>query len=306
MPLLQRDTPYPHWQYEDPLSGDLLRVVPERGGLLSGWRCSGHELLYLDQARFAEPALSVRGGIPVLFPICGNLPGDRLPLPQGDFELKQHGFARDLPWQLAPLEPAGGKGGGVELSLTDTAATLAAFPFRFHLQLAYRLEAAALAIKVRIENCGDEPMPYSFGLHPYFNVSGLQAPGLATAEAAGEEAASGNALRLEGLPEHCFNHLTMAEEATAPQLQRLAVGVDLLAAPAGAVRLLDPAAGLALELQPTPPFDLAVIWTEPPRSMLCLEPWTAPRGALVSGDRRLVVPAGGVQRLQCRYALRLL
>ncbi|NQV09787.1 MAG: galactose mutarotase [Cyanobacteria bacterium] len=293
MPLLQRQSPYPHWEYEDPRSGDLLRLVPERGGLLSGWRCGRHELLYLDQARFAEPGLSVRGGIPVLFPICGNLPGDRLPLPQGDFELKQHGFARDLPWQLAPLEPAGGQGGGVELSLSDTATTLAAFPFRFHLHLAYRLEAAALAIEVRIENRGDEPMPYSFGLHPYFNVSGLKATGE-------------QSLRLEGLPERCFNHLTMAQEATAPQLQRLEAGVDLLAAPAGAVQLLDPASGLALDLQPTPPLDLAVIWTEPPRPMLCLEPWTAPRGALVSGDRRLEVPTGGVQKLQCRYALRLL
>jgi hypothetical protein len=48
MPLIQRSDPYPHWEFRAPSSDDLLRLVPERGGLLSGWRCSGHELLYLD------------------------------------------------------------------------------------------------------------------------------------------------------------------------------------------------------------------------------------------------------------------
>jgi len=32
MSLIQRETPYPHWEFSDPASGDRLRVVPERGG----------------------------------------------------------------------------------------------------------------------------------------------------------------------------------------------------------------------------------------------------------------------------------
>ena len=86
------------WRFSDPASGDSLTVVPERGGLVTGWCCGGEEILYFDAERFADPAKSVRGGIPVLFPICGNLPGDVLSLPQGSFPLAQHGFARDLPW----------------------------------------------------------------------------------------------------------------------------------------------------------------------------------------------------------------
>jgi hypothetical protein len=35
--------------------------------------------------------------------------------------------------------------------------------------------------------------------------------------------------------------------------------------------------------------------------MVCLEPWTAPRGALTSGDRRLELAAGQSQELSCRY-----
>ena len=41
---------------------DRLLVVPERGGLITGWRCNGVEWLYLDVQRFADPSKSVRGG----------------------------------------------------------------------------------------------------------------------------------------------------------------------------------------------------------------------------------------------------
>ncbi len=281
MPLTHRTTPYPHWEFSTAASGDLLRLVPERGGLLSGWRCNGRELLYLDEDRFTDPALSVRGGMPVLFPICGNLPADQLPLPQGSFTLKQHGFARDLPWELEQLP--GGE--GVRLSLSGSPVTQAMFPFPFRLQLELRPEPGALAIAVLVLNPGAEPLPFAFGLHPYFAVTSLAAASL------------------EGLPERCFDHGTMAAAPTAPLLERLERGVDLLAQPAGPVRLLDSQADVALELQAEAPFDLAVVWSEPSRSMVCLEPWTAPRGALVSGERRLEVPPGQTCRLACRYQL---
>ena len=82
MPLRPCPDPYPHQLFEDG-RGDLLRIVPERGGLVTGWRSGGREILYFDAVRFADPKASVRGGIPILFPICGGLPGGVLPLPQG-------------------------------------------------------------------------------------------------------------------------------------------------------------------------------------------------------------------------------
>jgi len=264
-------------------SGDQLRVVPERGGLVTGWRADGQERLYFDQERFADPAKSVRGGIPVLFPICGNLPGDRLELLQGGFPMAQHGFARDLPWQLQALED----GTGIELSLGHSAATLAHYPFPFALSLRYQLEPSALAITAEVEQLasGTVAMPFSLGLHPYFSVSSL------------------DCAAVEGLPNACFNHLTMAAANTAEQLQRLPEGIDLLAGPAAAVRLIDCGGGSAVELEPEAPLDLAVVWTDPPRPMVCLEPWTAPRGSLASGDRCLWLQPGERHQLRCRYRL---
>jgi galactose mutarotase-like enzyme len=286
MSLYRCSEPYDHWVWEAPGSGDLLRVVPERGGLVTGWRCGGREVLYFDATRFADPALSVRGGIPVLFPICGNLPDDRLPLPQGTFSLPQHGFARDRPWTLTALED----GAGVRLELLDDVTTRACYPFAFCLAIELRPEPGALAIKVRVEhraaaNGAPGLMPFSFGLHPY----------LAVADPA--------AVRLEGLADTCLDHSTMAPAATAGLLQRLAGGVDLLSPAAGPVRLLDPQAGLAISLETTAPFDQVVVWTDPPRPMVCVEPWTAPRGSLVTGERRLELAPGNSLTLECRYGL---
>lgn len=263
-------------------NGDQLRVVPERGGLVTGWLCGGQERLYFDADRFADPVKSVRGGIPVLFPICGNLPENRLDLPQGSFTLPQHGFARDLPWQLEELRD----GAGIRLVLESNPQTLAAFPFSFRLCLDYRLEPSALEILATVEHGPDSSglMPFSLGLHPYFAVSSLQAASL------------------DGLPERCLDHHQMAPVSTADQLAQLPEGVDLLADPTGdSVRLVDAGSGQVISLELTTPLDLAVVWTEPPRSMLCLEPWTAPRGSLVTGDRRLELEPGQAMQLRCRY-----
>ena len=280
MPLIQRQSPYPHWEFSDPASGDLLRLVPERGGLISGWRCAGHELVYLDLERFLDPAQSVRGGFPVLFPITGGLPDNRLPLPQGDYNLSQHGFARLRPWQLEALAD----GRGVQLQLSDSPETLQAYPFAFLLSMEVRLEAGGLAISTTVTNRSEAPMPFSFGLHPYFAVSSLEG------------------VRFEGLPAECLNHLTMQPDATATQLGRLAEGIDLLVRPSGNVRLVDEAAGTSLELQLSHPFDLAVLWTEPPRPMVCLEPWSGPRQSLLSGDRKLELAPGASLTLPTRFA----
>lgn len=281
MPLIQRDAPYPHWEFSDAASGDLLRLVPERGGLISGWRCGDREVVYLDLERFLDPAQSVRGGFPVLFPITGGLPDNQLPLPQGTYTLAQHGFARQLPWRMEALAD----GRGVALELGDTPETLQAYPFQFLLRMEVRLAPSALEISTTITNRSAEPMPFSFGLHPYFNLSSL------------------DGVRLEGLPAECLNHLTMAPASTAEQMQHLASGIDLLVRPTGPVRLVDEAAGATLELQLTHPFDLVVLWTEPPRPMVCIEPWSGPRQALLSGDRKIELAAGASTQLHTCYAL---
>ncbi len=274
MTLTPPTRPGGSWQFVA-AHGDRLLLAPERGGLVTGWRCQGpwgeREMLYFDAERFADPSKSVRGGIPVLFPICGGLAGSALP---------QHGFARDLPWELSALAA----GSGVRMTLRDSPATLELFPHPFRLELEFRLEPQAVAILARVSHPGgaaDDPLPFSFGLHPYFAAADLAA------------------VRLAGLPAQALDQAVGQIADTAQLLERLPRGVDLLAGPTSAVRL--EADGVAVSLDTQAPLDLAVVWTDPPRPMVCLEPWTAPRGALTSGERLLHVKPGQRLELACRY-----
>ena len=58
-----------------------IEVVPERGGIITRWRDEDHEILYLDEARYADPTKTIRGGIPILFPtarvVCSPSPDTR-------------------------------------------------------------------------------------------------------------------------------------------------------------------------------------------------------------------------------------
>ena len=100
MSFTYKTSPYIHWEFVHDETFNRLRIVPERGGLITEWSCRGKEIFYFDRERFAKKDKSVRGGMPILFPICGGLLDNVLPLPQGNFFMRQHGFARDVSWKL--------------------------------------------------------------------------------------------------------------------------------------------------------------------------------------------------------------
>ena len=59
---------YKTYILSDETANSALEVVPERGGIATSWLVEGKEIFYLDAERFANPDLTVRGGIPILFP----------------------------------------------------------------------------------------------------------------------------------------------------------------------------------------------------------------------------------------------
>ncbi len=277
MTLIQVDQPYPHWLYERRDLGTYLRVVPERGGLITEWFSNGRNILYFDQERFLDQNQSVRGGIPILFPICGDLQGGLLKLDNGMFPIKQHGFARDLSWQLKLLDDQT----GMSLMFCDNDFTRSIYPYHFSISMEVRLGMNNLDISVSIKNKGKDQMPFSFGLHPYFKVKDL------------------NQIHLTGLPEKCFNHKTMLEAKTNDLITKLHEGIDLLLRPEVPVHLCDSGEENFLRLDYQHPMDSIVLWTDPPRSMICIEPWTGPRNSLVTGERVIILQGGHSQELKC-------
>ena len=78
---------------------NYIKFCPERGGVITNWVSDSNEILYFDEKRFMDKTKSIRGGIPILFPICGNLNTSSSVFGNGYLQLPQHGFARDLQWQ---------------------------------------------------------------------------------------------------------------------------------------------------------------------------------------------------------------
>ena len=268
MPVIfaKKKSPYPHWEYSNPEFDSLIRIVPERGGLITEWRSEGKELLYFDLERFLHKDKSVRGGIPILFPICGDLSEGYL-IRGKKYFLKQHGFARDLPWSIDLLKDKS----GIRLKLCDTKDSLSSFPFSFTLLMDVCLKEKSLQIAVKVYNQSQESMPFSFGLHPYFQVSNTQK------------------IKIDGLPQKCIDQTNMKVTNSSDQIRILDKGVDFLSYPSCSVKLFDCLSRNVIELMHQEPMDTTVIWTDPPRQMVCLEPWTSPRNSLVTGDRKLEI-----------------
>jgi len=146
---------------------NYIKFCPERGGVITNWVSDGYEILYFDQTRFMDKTKSIRGGIPILFPICGNLNTSSSVFGKDYLQLMQHGFARDLRWQYSLNQNEH----SLCLYLNESKKTKKYYPFDFELKIEVILKINCLEFEIKIYNKTDIGMPINFGLHPYFNVS---------------------------------------------------------------------------------------------------------------------------------------
>ena len=248
---------------------NYIKFCPKRGGLITNWISEDKNILYFDENRFFDKTKSIRGGIPILFPICGNLDlsyslfGDKYQ------KLKQHGFARDIEWQYI-FNP---EKKSLRLSLQDSEITKRYYPYSFELKIDINLEIDCLNFEVEILNKSFEEMPINFGFHPYFNISQF-----------------GN-LEFTDYPTNCQDQKTNCLESTISFLENLNEGIDILMYTNGQSSFKDYGFKRKITLIQPKPFDISVIWSDPPRKMVCLEPWTSPRNSLLNGFRKLTIPS---------------
>ena len=146
---------------------NYIKFCPERGGVITNWVSEGNEILYFDEKRFRDKTKSLRGGIPILFPICGNLNTSSSVFGNGYLQLPQHGFARDLQWQYSFNENEK----SLCFFLNESKRTKKYYPYDFELRIEIILKINCLEFEITIFNKKDIAMPINFGLHPYFNVS---------------------------------------------------------------------------------------------------------------------------------------
>jgi galactose mutarotase-like enzyme len=251
-----------------------LEVVPERGGIVTRWQIQGQDILYLDEERFANLDLSVRGGIPILFPICGNLPDNTYTYNGQQYTLKQHGFARDLPWEVAEQKTE--DSASVTLILKSSDRTRTVYPFDFQLAFTYELQGNHLKIVQRCTNHSDKEMPFSLGLHPYFWTGDKTQLTFDIPASEYQDQISKEIFAYSGAFDFnkeeidvAFRPITRSATSVTDNRRRLKIAIDY-----------------------SEIYSTLVFWTVKGKEYVCLEPWSAPRNALNTGEELAYLAPG--------------
>lgn len=143
------------------IENDFLKAnINFKGAELSSLKNKKTKVEYIWQA---DPIHWARHA-PILFPVVGRLRDDRYILNDQTFFMSQHGFARDLEFELSSNTPT-----SALLLLNADMSTRITYPFKFELYLDYLLEGNELKIGYAVHNKSKEIMYFSLGAHPGFN-----------------------------------------------------------------------------------------------------------------------------------------
>ena len=148
---------------------------PEKGARLLNWHVNMSDGSVRDVIHWPEnntnPLLQeVHGGIPILFPFAGACfhegNENHWKCPDGTVRpMPLHGFARDSEFIVRSID-----GAGFEVELAQKESDKEFYPFEYTFTVIYHFLELSLQISLILENEGRTPIPWSAGLHPYFQV----------------------------------------------------------------------------------------------------------------------------------------
>ncbi len=128
-----------------------------KGAELCGLLANGTQYIWQ-----ADPAIWARHA-PILFPIVGKLENDQYTHEGKAYQMSQHGFARDLDFEVFWHEKT-----KIGFKLISNQITLQNYPFGFVLEVFYELKDRKLAISYQVRNPDSQVLYFSIGAHPAF------------------------------------------------------------------------------------------------------------------------------------------
>ena len=144
------------------LENERFRVeISEMGAELTSFKSKTTGTEYVWQA---DPAIWKRHA-PILFPIVGRLKDKTYTADGKAYEITQHGFGRDLEWQVQPESAT-----CVSFTLTPNDYTKKMYPWDFKCTVRYTLNGASLKKEHITENCSGSTMYYEVGGHDAYNL----------------------------------------------------------------------------------------------------------------------------------------
>ncbi|WP_339113302.1 aldose 1-epimerase family protein [Thioclava sp. GXIMD2076] len=240
-------------------SPDLTVTVSDMGAEMQSLVFRGEEFLWNGDTEWWT------GRSPVLFPIVGRAPDDRIEIRGQTYDMPQHGLARRLPFTVVAQDEA-----HVTHELVPSEAT-ESYPYKFRLQLTHRVTGPTLEVAATVTNEDSVPMPFGLGFHPAFRWPLPDATGAHKIELAnGAEPVMNRVVK--GL-------ISRETEASPFHQGSLTLSHDLFAKNAA---IFPEGTGEALRYQgetgPSLDFRFAnlpnlALWQPPGAPFLCIEPW---------------------------------
>jgi len=170
-----------------------------------------------------------------------------------NWHLGQHGFARDRIWEV--LEKTSNS---LSLGLVSDQESMAIFPFSFELQMKVAVKEGELTQQLLIKNTGDKEMPIAPGLHPYFLIKVAEKKRLKTT-----------------IPGFDPTQFSWDETLSFPGLPMIQL------------EMVDG----TITLRFSENFKRTMIWSQPDKDQLCLEPWVGEVGAILDPHQvKLIAP----------------
>ena len=207
------------------------------------------------------------GRSPILFPIVGKAPDNKLVVDGQAYDMQQHGIARRMEFSLVESDAS-----SCLHELASSEASKATYPFDFRLTLRHAAEGSRLTLTAEVTNTDTRPLPFGLGFHPAFAwpLPGAEGrehfvqldnggePGLSRLE---------GGLRLPGLLPSPFSKGRLV-------LEHGHFEADAMIFPEGA------GTGLTYAAEGGPSLHFAfdnlpnlALWQKPGAPFLCIEPW---------------------------------
>lgn len=146
---------------------NLEIITTPSGAELTSIKYHGEEFLHQG-----EKVLDINGKVywkrraPILFPIVGSLKNNTTIINGEKFEMLQHGFARDMKFDILKISER-----EHIYVLKYNQETLKMYPFKFELYVSYLIDNNKLIVKYKVKNLDDKTMFFGIGGHPAFAIN---------------------------------------------------------------------------------------------------------------------------------------
>jgi len=240
-------------------------MVPERGAIISKYVHKDEPIFYLEQATLEDLSKNIRGGNPILFPINGYLVDETYHYNDVPYQLKQHGFARNLPAKVINTY-TDEHSASITLEIVDNEETLTRYPFDFKLIMQYTLTKNGLTTQATIQNNDTKVMPFYLGYHPYFYVEDKDRLEINI------PSSNCNVVIPNSMVQDKFNFNQPESNVVYEELQ------------SNQCEMIDHARQLKVTLTSDDVYKYMVLWALEGKPFVCIEPWMAPVNGMNVGQ----------------------